>query len=197
MTLIIGIVDKETGSVYMAGDSSSVAGGVTVKTGLKKVFKRNGFLIGYTTSFRMGQLLQYHLELNAPKRTMKPEKALEFMVTKFVPEIKKLFKDYGFAEVDNNKESGGTFLVAFDKHLFEVWDDYQVNYNSDNYLACGSGWIAALASLKTSKNFAKSPIQSMDWAMKSVSEFINTVCLPYKILNTKETKNGLQENEEK
>ena len=59
MTCIVGVVDN--GKVYMGGDSAGV-GGLCIETRKQpKVFRNGDFLIGYTDSFRMGQLLQYKM----------------------------------------------------------------------------------------------------------------------------------------
>lgn len=55
MTCVVGLVDK--GTVYIGVDSAAVQGWTRRKSRVAKVFHRGPFLIGYTTSFRMGQLL--------------------------------------------------------------------------------------------------------------------------------------------
>lgn len=57
MTCIIGYNDKENEKIYMIGDSAGVSNlDVTVRSD-KKVFFNGDFLFGFTTSFRMGQIL--------------------------------------------------------------------------------------------------------------------------------------------
>ena len=62
MTCIVGLVDD--GKVYMGGDAASVDGYIVRTSALSKVFRNGPFLIGYSTSWRMGQILQYHLCLD-------------------------------------------------------------------------------------------------------------------------------------
>ena len=59
MTCIIGLVAD--GRVYLGGDSAAVHGWTRRRTRLRKVFRKGPFLVGYTTSFRMGQLLEHQL----------------------------------------------------------------------------------------------------------------------------------------
>ena len=60
MTCIVGLVHE--GVVYIGGDSAGVAGlSLTVRAD-EKVFQNGEFLMGFTTSFRMGQLLRYSLK---------------------------------------------------------------------------------------------------------------------------------------
>jgi len=63
MTCIVGIAQE--GKVWIGADSAAVSGQDIRATALRKVFRRGQFLIGYTSSFRMGQLPQFHLFLCA------------------------------------------------------------------------------------------------------------------------------------
>ena len=62
MTCIVGL--ETPNGIMMGCDSAAVGGGNIFTTRLKKVFKRGKFLIGYSTSFRMGQVIQYKLYNN-------------------------------------------------------------------------------------------------------------------------------------
>jgi ATP-dependent protease HslVU (ClpYQ) peptidase subunit len=146
MTCIVGL--KENGNVWIGADKASVSGYLMQSTKLDKVFKKGEYVIGYTTSFRMGQLLQYVISLPEP-----PEKIdVGFMVLEFVEAIRKGFKEYGYSKINNNEEFGGTFIIGVKDQLFEIDDDYQVNYSNDNYLSCGSGCYYALAAMEALKN---------------------------------------------
>lgn len=70
MTRVVGLVRQ--GRVYMGVDSAAVQGWTRRASQVSKVFRRGPFLIGYTTSFRMGQFLEHHL---APQRRIR--RALE------------------------------------------------------------------------------------------------------------------------
>lgn len=61
MTCIAGIVDS-LGNIHIAADSAGYAeGSVTIRID-EKVFIRNEFIFGITSSFRMGQLLRFSLK---------------------------------------------------------------------------------------------------------------------------------------
>ena len=61
MTCIVGLIDGRR--VWMGGDSAGVSGlDITVRADAK-VFRNGDFLIGFTSSFRMGQLLAFHMGL--------------------------------------------------------------------------------------------------------------------------------------
>jgi len=135
MTCIIGLVHEKT--VYMGADSA--AGNVqTYKisaTVLPKVFQVGSFLIGYTTSFRMGQALQYGLlpEHNEGKTVT------DFILTDFIDAVRECLKKKGFARVNNNEESGGEFLVGYKGRLFHIGDGFGITEPADRLDACGCG----------------------------------------------------------
>ena len=61
MTCIAAITEK--GKVYMGGDSAGVSGyDITIRAD-EKVFKNGQCVFGFTSSFRMGQLLCYKFKV--------------------------------------------------------------------------------------------------------------------------------------
>ena len=91
MTCIVAFNDGKT--LWMGGDSSSYGDGVNQIISSKKVFNKNGFTIGYTTSFRMGQILEHYW----PDIYIDPALELESeIVTKVVPAIRKVLKEHGY-----------------------------------------------------------------------------------------------------
>jgi ATP-dependent protease HslVU (ClpYQ) peptidase subunit len=61
MTCIVGMV--ENGKVYIGGDSAGVSGFDYHIREDQKVFQNGDMIFGFTSSFRMGQLLQYSLKI--------------------------------------------------------------------------------------------------------------------------------------
>lgn len=149
MTCIVGLVDKR--NIYIGADSASVAGWTRRITRLPKVFRRGPFLIGYTTSFRMGQLLQHELQVPPQKDRVDD---MEFMVTTFVESVRKLLKERGVSKVEANAESGGQFLVGYKSRLFSVQSDFQVNEMADGFDAVGSGAEFALGALAATRGLS-------------------------------------------
>lgn len=142
MTCIVGIVEGD--KVLIGGDSISAAGWSLMDRADKKVFRNGPFVFGFTTSYRMGQLLQY--AFNPPKRHVEQD-VMAFMVTDFIATVRACLKDGGYAKKDSEVESGGTFLVGYEGRLFKVSDDYQVGETTDGYTACGCGESFALGAL--------------------------------------------------
>lgn len=109
MTCIVGVETEN--SVIIAGDLGSSTRNTIDPTRLKKVFlkkypsenENNKMIIGYSSSFRMGQLLEY--KLNIPEQepfTLD----LEYLSTVFIDEVRKVLKKGGFTKIENNEESG-------------------------------------------------------------------------------------------
>ncbi|NUP11400.1 MAG: hypothetical protein HOW73_35590 [Polyangiaceae bacterium] len=179
MTCIVGLVERKT--IYIGGDSASVAGWTSRVTRLPKVFKKGPFLIGYTTSFRMGQLLEH--SLHVPLQPSSERDDMRFMVTVFVEHVRQLLKDRGMAKVEANSESGGQFLVGYRSRLYSIQADFQVNEMADGYDAIGSGAEYALGALTALRGAA--PTQRLKRALEISAKFNMGVCGPFFVRSMK------------
>ena len=142
MTCIVGLVHE--GVVYIGGDSAGVDGmSLTVRAD-EKVFQNGEFLMGFTTSFRMGQLLRYSLK---PPCRHPDGEINQYMVVDFINAVRECLKAGGWASKMEETERGGTFLVGYSGHLFTVDSDYQVGIPEDGFAAVGSGQDIARGSL--------------------------------------------------
>lgn len=134
MTCVVGFV--EGGTVWIGADSAGVGGySLTVRADLK-VFRNGPMLFGFTSSFRMGQLLRWSLEVPDHDPRVPVEK---YMATTFVDAVRSCLKDKGFARKSSEEEIGGTFLVAYKGRLFCIQNDYQVAETVDGFDAVGCG----------------------------------------------------------
>lgn len=187
MTCIIGLVYN--GHAYVGADSASVeCESLTIKqTSIPKVFKRGPFVIGYTTSFRMGQLLEHWLEVPEQEEGQSNQ---EYMVKEFVEAARNLFKEKGFSTIDGNSEIGGTFLVGYKDHLYEVCADFQVAEMADGFNSVGCGSSFALGALMAYSNYYD-PTEKIVKSLKIAEHFSAGVCSPFNVLSTK------RENDEK
>lgn len=175
MTCIVGL-ETENG-VMIGSDSAAVTDGWGINAScLKKVFGHGEFLIGYTSSFRMGQLLQYKLSI---KPQTNKQSNLEYLATMFIDSVRKCLKEGGFSKVENEQEEGGQFLVGYRKKLYRVDADFQVNSHIDSYMAIGCGACFALGSLWTSKDLP--PEKRVRQALEAAGHFSSGVCEPYYI----------------
>ena len=142
MTCIVGIVHE--GKVHIGGDSAGVEGlDLRIRVD-RKIFLNGPFVMGFTTSFRMGQLLAFALK---PPRRHATDDVMTFMVTEFVNAARECLKAGGFAKKTNEEETAGNFLVGYAGRLFNIGSDYQVCENVHGFDACGSGESYALGSL--------------------------------------------------
>lgn len=177
MTCIIGV--EEDGIVYIAADSMSSDGYSSQAVLQPKVFlAQDKFLIGYTTSFRMGQLLEFSLAVR-PK--YEDEDDLKYMVTGFAETARRLFKDHGYAKTDGNgEEFGGVFLVGYNGHLYRVDIDFHVMRYTTRIAACGAGEDFALAAMLA---MVKKPVKKrLRRSLEIVSELSVFVIPPFKVM---------------
>ena len=124
MTCIVGLVDD--GRVWMGGDSAGVAGWDLTVRADRKVFRNGPYVMGFTSSFRMGQLLRHGFEPPSPPE--QPGDLEAFMATTFIDAVRERLKAGGWAVKNLEQEQGGTFLVGVSGRLFEIGSDYQVGY---------------------------------------------------------------------
>jgi ATP-dependent protease HslVU (ClpYQ) peptidase subunit len=172
MTCIVGTV--EDGKVFIGGDSAGVGGySLTVRAD-RKVFKNGDFVLGFTSSFRMGQLL--HHAFTPPKRH--PDTDIDkFMVTDFVNGVRDCLKTGGYAERSNEVETGGIFLVGYAGRLFRIDSDYQVGESADGYDAAGCGEDIARGALYA--NPSGKPLDRLKIALEAAERFSAGVRGPY------------------
>jgi len=175
MTCIVGLLDN--GTIYMGGDSAGVNCNFMLQTRKdEKVFINKEFIFGFTSSFRMGQLLRYSLV--PPKRYVETD-VYSFMVNDFINSVRKCLKDGGYAQKDKEEESGGTFLVGYQGRLFEIQSDYQVAEVFENYASCGCGFDLALGSLYSTEG--QKPEDRVRIALEAAVKFNAGVRAPFNI----------------
>lgn len=188
MTCIVGIAHG--GEVFIGGDSAGVNSSLSITSRVdEKVFRNGPYLIGYTSSFRMGQLLRFMLKV--PKRD--PDvSAFEHMVTSFIPAVRQCFAEGGYTWKEDDMVFGGEFLVGYDGHLFHVECDFQVGEANHGYDACGCGHDLALGSLFSteavwSHNKEKlPPDMRIEMALRAAAEFSAGVRSPFVTISSRE-----------
>jgi len=152
MTCIVGIrtetgvmlgADSLSGSYH--GDKQLVH---TAKLVTKKTRTVHGVshevLMGFTTSWRMGNILQFMDDL--PPLDGDVEK---WLVKEFVPLIRTTFKDEGYLTINNGVESGGNFLIGVNGVLAEIQGDMSVLIPRDRYSSVGAGTYIAIGAMHT------------------------------------------------
>lgn len=168
MTCVVGLVEKDY--VYIGADSMGSDRYSKTHRADKKVFKNGPFLFGFTSSYRMGQLLRYAFDPPEP-----PPKVdlYEFMVTDFIDEMRSMMRLKGWLSRENGVETAGTFLVATAGRLFCIEDDMQVAESMLTYEAVGSGEEFAMGSMFST--VGQPPRDRIKTAIKAASTFSTTV----------------------
>lgn len=173
MTCIAAVAEK--GTVWIGGDSAGVAGYDLTLRADEKVFTRGPFVFGFTSSFRMGQLLRYRLE--TPAFDVADAGLSEYMATTFVDAVRKCLREGGWLTKEKEQESGGTFIVGARGRIFVIHGDFQVGEPLDGFGAVGCGRDIALGSLYTTEGLA--PETRLLTALKAAERFSAGVRAPF------------------
>lgn len=149
MTCIVGL--KFNDKIYIGADNAGSSMVLKTFRGDKKVFiKEKEMIIGFTSSYRMGNLLQYKLDLPG---FIESKSVDEYMYSDFIEAVRTLFFNSGFSHKENNEESGGTFIVGYKKNLYVIQGDFQIEKPADDFAAVGSGMFYALGALYNTKHW--------------------------------------------
>jgi hypothetical protein len=177
MTAIVALV--ENGVVWMGGDSAAVSSdySLTIRRD-EKVFVNGGILIGYTSSFRMGQLLRYSFQ---PPQQPEGQCDVEYMNTAFIEAVRVCLRNGGYATNTNGNEAGGKFLVGYRGCVYQVEADFQVALSYDSYAACGCGGDVCLGSLYSTQG--QQPEQRIRQALEAAEHHSGGVRGPFVIRN--------------
>lgn len=170
MTCIVGLAYK--GTVYMGGDSAAVSTlSINIRTD-EKVFLNGPFIMGFTDSYRMGQLLQY--KFNPPKQTANQDD-MKYLVTDFVDSMRKCFTDNGFGSASE----GGNFLLGYNGKLYTIYGDFQVGVSKAEFNAVGCGADLALGAMYVLKGKPEDRIYK---ALEAAAAYSAGVAPPFTIL---------------
>lgn len=183
MTCIVGIEDR--GSVYIGGDSAGVDGHslrTDVRSDEKVFILDKRFIIGYTTSFRMGQILRYSFD---PPEHPRNVSDIRYLSTLFVDAMRASFNSKGYVQrTEGGQESGGTFLLGYRGKLYVIYDDFQIAKNKLPYAAVGCGEELALGSMFTSEG-ERSAEKRIHTALDAAVKFSGGVLPPFTVLRLK------------
>lgn len=178
MTCIVGLAAK--GRVIMGADSAGSDGARIAYRADAKLFATGAYVIGFTTSYRMGQLLQY--SLTPP--VLDTWDIDRFMATRFVNAVRGCLEAGGWLGKDEERrEEGGTFLVGIRDHLYAIEGDFQIERVHDGYNAVGSGAHFALGSLHATQDLEEATLRErVEWALEAAAHHCPTVAEPFLLL---------------
>lgn len=141
MTCIVAVTDGT--SVHMAGDLMG-SDGFTKKVYKKsKVFIKDDFIIGYTSSFRMGQLLEYSW---LPPLRSTDQTDDEYIYQNVVDSFIQLFKDNDYGCKKDCELETGEFLFGYKGRLFYHQGNHSLLENHS--FAIGAGCYHAEGALQ-------------------------------------------------
>lgn len=172
----------EDGVITMGGDSAGIAGLSSSARADEKVFTNGPYLMGFTTSFRMGDILRYTF---SPPEYARGD-VRKFMVASFVPELKQALRAGGWEKKENERTEGGTFLVGCYGRLFCIQSDYQVSESRDCFDARGCGADVALGVLYALSDFEMSARERITLALKSAEHVSTSIRAPF-VIKSKST----------
>ena len=177
MTCIVAIAAD--GHVMIGGDSAGSNGHDVQIRADEKVFKNGPMIMGFTTSFRMGDLLRYSLTVpEIPNRGLR-----RWMTTTFIDAVRQCLKDGGYAKKSDEVEKGGNFLVGVAGRLFEIDNDYQVADLAFGWGSVGSGYQIANGSLYTTGQVGElSAKQRITLALNAAVEYSPFVRPPFRFV---------------
>ena len=179
MTCIIGV--EENGKAYIGADSAAGSSNLVQQiSSMPKIFKKNGVIFAYTSSFRMGQILQYHVEF--PEQVLIESKNPFDFAIEFAETARDAFKKFGYSEISNNSETGGIFIIGIKDKVFEIQSDFSVLHSDDGVMANGCGIEYAYGALYVSRELeAKKRILS---ALEASSHYSPFVKPPFIVMDT-------------
>ncbi|EON7974069.1 hypothetical protein HI146_RS28735, partial [Escherichia coli] len=132
--------------------------------------------LGYTTSFRMGQLLNYNL--NLPEQDAS-QTFSQYLVLKVIPIIRQMFKEEWGARDASQDVGGGQFIILHNHTIYEVQEDFSVLQPKTRITAVGSGTYHAIAAMQAYievENESKKPLhERIKSIFKIVSDNVTSV----------------------
>lgn len=190
MTCIVGIA--ENGKVVLGGDSAATAGTDLLLVANPKVFRAGPYAIGYTTSFRMGQILHHLVDLPEPASDLTVEALERFMVRDLIEVVRQAYAERGFLKStqvsrhdrsESGQQTAGCFLLGIRGHLFEIRGDFTAMRLRKPYAAIGSGAPVALGALHALEHCAPLPLKDRALrALQASEEYCAGVRAPFQFV---------------
>lgn len=170
MTCICGMV--RDGHVYMAGDLMGSNGFTGKVYPDSKVFINGDFIIGYTSSFRMGQILEWNWVPPLREEGITDRQYMQFNV---IESLRETFAIFGYGVKEGLESLGGNFLIGYKDSLYEMQENFSL-LRIEDYAAVGSGQYHAEATLHLMcDNLDIHPFNIMQTAIGTAAHFTQSV----------------------
>ena len=167
MTVIAAFEGED--KYWIASDSQGVGGGTMIERGTKLI-KKNNYIVGFTYSYRVADLIRESKNLPADIRNLKD-------LRKFRDEIKKALTDDKLVgkRTAGDGEHPITVIIISSSGIYEIEADYQIHkIQKNSYAATGSGIDTALGALYSCKKLKVDGKEAVKLAVKSAVEHISS-----------------------
>lgn len=176
MTCVVAVLGND-GTFCLAGDSAAVEDNMIVKRATPKVFQIGEFAIGYCHSFRLGQIIEHFLKPPALTKELDRKELIAYMVTKFIPALKKTLEDNDYPFQDDEK-TDWSLIICVRNTIFTIESDFHVGCDYNNFAAIGAGAEYALGSI-WSINDRANAVEAAEKALAAAEYFSPNVTGPF------------------
>ena len=185
MTIIIGY--KENDVLYFGVDSRISSDHKVFTLSDDKIWSGNGILFGVCGHWRAAQIVKH--KFNIPERPCKMSTE-KYMNTVFIDELRKVFKENGYTEINNNEEKahGAYLMIGIDNRLFNIGYDFSVLEQEDNYICLGSGEDLAYGAMNILKDQNLDPIDKIIKALETACKYNSGCAPPFTIISNNVNK---------
>ena len=180
MTCIVGI--KEDGKLWIGGDSAAInlTTSEIYTIASRKVFRAGSYLVGYTISFRAGQVLEHEVEWPEP-----PEGAEigSFLVRELVPRLREALREAGALKTTEGVDQGAHFMIGIGGEFYSVALDFSVTPLAESFMAIGAGRHNAYGALHALAGLGMPPQERMRRALEAAARYTCGVREPFYFLS--------------
>lgn len=188
MTIIIGLEDKETGSVWMGGDSAVTTWPNSVDVLREgKIFNiADIMLFGSAGTLRNAQIIKHSLMF---RHQFSEESDMDYLVNGVAESIREILREKGASRIEANIESNvNSWLLGYRGKIYEIDDSYAVVNSARGLTAIGSGRDYAMASMLALKEYEPDPRKRILKTLKLVAELDSYVKPKFHVMELKNEK---------
>ena len=179
MTCIIGCRTDQ--KIYIAGDSAGADdSGFGVSRGDTKVYKKQtnngGLILGFSHSFRYGQLLKFKWDVPKYDESLDFE---EYLHTDFIDSIYELMNENYLDDKNPSNKDLGVTIIGFKNQMFTLGEDLQIekiNKQFSDFLCIGCGSEIAYGAMEGLSKLE--PKERMMRSLQIVSKYYSSSVRP-------------------
>jgi len=168
MTCIVAF--KQNDNTYIAGDMLGSDGYSKKLIAQPKVFKNGNLYIGYTTTFRYGQVLEH--VWTPPRHIAQDKSDMRYLVEDVVPSLISCLKSANMKELEGH-QGFGECVIVYNKSIYRMQADNSMLPYED-FACCGSGEISAAAIMEW---HTKDGQLNNSFSVEKLFETLSKVCV--------------------